>query len=252
MTRYAGTTLLTMSRDAVEGSPGAKFLEAVQQAVGADFDVLGELGRRGKTVVYLAREAQTTLLVALRLQPAPGAPENSGDFALDVVRQLDGSLPATKVSCPHCSRELESWGRYCSRCGADLAGVIAQGGDEMLSAVKDAARGKYEVVGRIPRAEGGGVVYFARETAGGKLVALRLQKEGGGGSGPERYVLDQTQVIKSVAEELGVSYGATASPTIKAPPPTPVVPVVLPPVDVVTPPVAPPQLPPRPPFTWNK
>ena len=87
----------------------------------------------------------------------------------------------------------------------------------MLSAVKDAARGKYEVVGRMPRAEGGGVVYFAREIAGGKLVALRLQKEGGGAGAAERYVLDQTQVIKSVAEELGVSYGAAASPTSSAP-----------------------------------
>src|SRR5947209_154360 len=113
MTRYAGTTLLTMARDAVEGAPGAKFLAAVQQAVGLDYDVLGELGRRGRTIVYLAREAQTTQLVALRLQPAPGAAEGSGDFTLDVVRQLDGSLPTAQVSCPRCSRELDNWGRFC-------------------------------------------------------------------------------------------------------------------------------------------
>jgi hypothetical protein len=250
MAPYAGTTRLTMSRDAVEGSPGAAFLRSVQQAVGADYEVLGELGRRGRTIVYLAREAQTTQLVALRLQPAPGASESSGDFTLDVVRQLDGSMPASKVACPRCSRDLESWGRYCSRCGADLAGIIPQTGDEMLAAVKEASRGKYDIVGKLPRAEGGGVVYFALELATKKLVALRLQKEAGAAGA---FVLDRTQVIKSVAEELGVAHGATGFPKAEVPRNQPTPPPERPPVPIgiPTPPPEPPPVIQRRPFTWN-
>jgi TPR repeat protein len=213
-----------MSRDAVEGSPGAKFLLAVQQAVVGDYEVLGELGRRGRTIVYLAREAKSSNLVALRLQPAPGANDASGDFTLDVVRQLDGSVPAAKVACPRCSRELESWGRYCSHCGNDLAGAVPQSADEILFAVKEAARGRYDVLGKIPRVEGGGVIYFAREIQGGRLVALRLQKENAAAGTPARYVLDRTQVIKSVAEELGVIYGETSFPQKTEQPAQPAIP----------------------------
>src|SRR5262245_22403447 len=212
MAAYSGTTRLTMSRDAIEGAAGAKFLRAAQQAVAGDFEVLGELGRKGRMIVYLARETTGGGLVALRLQPAPGASEGSGDVILDVLRQLDGSVPAARIACPRCSRELESWGRYCTSCGNDLAGVAPQSPDELLLAVKEASRGRFDVLGKIPRVEGGGVVYFAREIPSGKLVALRLQKESTAPGSPSRYVLDRTQFIKSVAEELGVVYGEAGFP----------------------------------------
>ena len=245
MADYSQTTRLFVGRDLLQAPPGDKFLRAVQRAVTGDFEVLGELGRGAKgKIVYLARETASRGLVALQLLPGDGGVE-SGELWLDVLRKLDGSVPSADGNCPRCGQLLRGWGRFCSQCGSDLSGIAPGPGadtsvDRLLEAVKQAAGSRYEVLGQMDRTEGGGVVYFAREKEGGKIVALRLQKDAPAADGRERYNLGQTMMINSVvsslmgpedkapvapAPEPVVSLGEKTPPRL---PPTPVGPAVRP------------------------
>lgn len=226
MPQHIGTTRLTVGVDALQGPPGPKLLQAVQKAVSGEYEILGELGRgeRGK-VVYLARELASGGLVALQLLPGSGAP---GELWLEVMRKLDASVPSAEGACPRCAKAVQGWGRYCGHCGADLSGAAGKNalGDELLRVVKDAAKNRYEILGQMDRAEGGGVVYFARELASKRIVALRLQREASAALGGDHYSLGVTNVIRSVVDSLGASYGppeptapAARRPTL--PPPRP-------------------------------
>jgi hypothetical protein len=224
MADYSQTTRLFVGRDLLQAPPGDKFLRAVQRAVAGDFEVLGELGRGAKgKIVYLARETASRGLVALQLLPGEGGVE-AGELWLDVLRKLDASVPSAEGKCPRCSQTLRGWGRFCSQCGSDLSGIAPGSGadtsvDRLLDAVKQAAGSKYEVLGQMDRTEGGGVVYFAREKEGGKIVALRLQKDAPAADGRERYNLGQTMMLNSVVNSL-------LGPEDKAAPATPAEPVV--------------------------
>jgi TPR repeat protein len=206
MASYSATTLLTVGRDALRAGPGQKLLKAVQKAVAGDYEVLGEMGRGAKgRIVYLGREMATRHLVALQLTPGEGSQER-GEIWLDVLRKLDASVPSGDDKCPRCGGAIQGWARYCSLCGADLSGV-APGSDantsvdQLLSAVKEAAGKKYEVLGQMDRAEGGGVVYFSRERGTNNIVALRLQRKGHiGGRG--QYELGRTMVLQAVVEKM--------------------------------------------------
>ena len=73
MADYSSTTRLTLGLDALRSGSGDKLLRAVQRAVAADYEVLGEMGRGAQgRIVYLAREAATRHLVALQLSPPAG------------------------------------------------------------------------------------------------------------------------------------------------------------------------------------
>lgn len=207
MADHAGMTRLTLGLEALRAGAGDTLLRAVQKAVAADYEVLGELGRGAQgRIVYLAREAGTRHLVALQLTPADGEPR-AGEMWLDVLKKLDASVPSGDDKCPRCATALRGWGRFCSQCGADLSGVAPGSGqdtsvDQLLAAVKEAAGHRYEVLGQMDRAEGGGVVYFAREKATGHIVALRLQRRAASAPGRSQYDLSRTMVLKSVVESM--------------------------------------------------
>ena len=222
MAQNAGTTVIKLGRDALQEPRSSKFMRAVQKAVAGEYEVLGELGHgRNGTIVYLARELATRHLVALRFLPGDGTARDAGEMWLEVLRRLDESIPAADAACPRCGKTLHNWGRFCSQCGADLSG-IAQGADragsedELLRAVKEAARGRYEVLGQMSRTEGGGVVYFAKDLKSDRITALRLHKQTAADGGTEQYKLGVTQVIRSVAESLGAP---DVAPTPPAPRP---------------------------------
>ena len=180
------------------------------------YDVLGEMGRGDRgIIVYLARDLSTERLVALKLEP--GDPPQ--EFSLEVVKQLDSSLPAAESRCPSCSAAPQvGWGRYCPQCGADMSGFSSelQSPAELLEAVREAASDEFEVLGEMDRAEGGGRVYFARDRTSGGIVALRLEKQKDS-RGSEEYALSQTRLLKPLAAELGGSRAAPAPPKIKPP-----------------------------------
>jgi hypothetical protein len=221
------TTRIEVVRDADNTAGSARVLQAVQQAVQGNYEVLGELGRsdpEAGVVVYLARQAGTGVLVALRVRPADGAQGSSREMWLDVVRQLDASTPGPRETCVGCGKAVGSWDRFCGSCGADLtAGEPGDGSspEALLEAVRNAAGARYEVLGQMNRSDGGGIVYFARERKTGNLTALRLRREAApSGSNAPQYSLGRTTVLKSVAESLGVVHGGPP-PRSPAPPPTP-------------------------------
>ncbi len=201
--RTSGSTRVTLPR--VEDD----FLEAVQQLTEGEFEILGQMGRGANlSIVYLARDLGDQSLVALRLEPGVGE-----EYLLEIVEQLDESLPVVESSCSRCGAEARSWGRYCHQCGLDLAGTTPPGATErasrgeLLQEVREAARGRYEVLGEMRRSQGGGAVYFARELATGKLVTLRLTREQG-----NEYSVGLTGVLQPLAESLGTPVGTPVPP----------------------------------------
>jgi len=228
------TTLIALAPAAADADPGQRVLQAVQDAVRGEYDLMGELGRDSAgVIVYLARQLRGGALVALRARPAQG-PGGTGEIWLDVLRQLDATTPGPRETCLNCNQATGSWDRFCGHCGADLAGVAPDGasGEQMLQAVREAAGSRYDVIGEMNRADGGGSVYFARDRKSGKLTALRLKRDTASSSSSTQYVLGRTTVLNSVAASLGVSHGPPP------PRPAPLPPAVLPPA--AAPPAAPP------------
>jgi Sel1 repeat/PEGA domain len=209
MERRTGSARLTAS----PGDQGNEdeVLRAVREAAAAEYDILGEMGRgeRG-SVLYLARERVSDKLVALKLRPDGGA------YELSVLRELDTSVPALRNQCPSCKADLVSRGRFCSECGNDLtdARPMDDSRDEQLRALRNAAKGEYDVLGEMQRSEGGGAVYFARELSSARLVALQLVREPES-DGSESYALHVTQLMKPLVASLGATY-TTPSSTMRA------------------------------------
>ncbi|HEY7878309.1 MAG TPA: PEGA domain-containing protein [Gemmatimonadaceae bacterium] len=200
------------------GDGDHELLRAVRDAAAGSYDVLGELGRVANgCVIYLARDTKALSLVALRLDGA------NDEYSLKVARTLDAGLANVGASaCGRCGAPLVGWGKFCPQCGADMAGLASGGGQsrtELLSAVQDAARGAYEILGEMDRANGGGAVYFARDVASGRLVTLRLRQEGDrvGDRGPQSYSLGVTKVIEPLVTSLGGGTMATRSALVPPP-----------------------------------
>ncbi len=225
-------------------------LGAVKEAAAADFDVLGEIGRgEAGVIIYLASEASSRRLVALRLQRDG---QLADEFTLEIVRHLDNSMPAPESKCVQCGKAIKGWARFCSYCGADFTGVAPKEGDAveralMLEAVKDAVSDEFDVLGEMSRTEGGGAVYFACDRKTGKIVALRLQREGAG----EEFSVGLTTALKPIARSLGVKSPATQALSALSRPNEPAgLPPVVPPAAPSVPPAprpgpaAPPPLPP--------
>jgi hypothetical protein len=215
MLRQKGATKLNLPALQDSAAPDDEFLQAVREAAEGEYEVLGEMGRgqRG-AIVYLARDLSTKRLVALRLEQG----DSPDEFSLEVVKQLDSSVPAVESSCPKCGAPQRGWGRFCPQCGSDLSGLSTElhSSEDLLQAVKDASAGEFEVLGEMDQAEGGGRVYFARDLASGGLVALRLLKEKTA-AGAEEYALNKTRVLKPLAEELVGDAPAKAAPKVRPP-----------------------------------
>jgi hypothetical protein len=190
-----------LSRVGLEGpaEPRDDLLRAVRETAGTDFEVFGEIGRaKDGTIAYLARDRSDQKLVALRLTPDAHA---DNEYGLDLARELDDSVPPPSTLCPRCDAPLRSWGRFCTQCGLDLwtdprAGQ-PRSKDDLLAAVREATSGKFEVLGEMTKAGGGGLVYFARDLATGRIEALRLRREG-----DEAYSIGLTGVLRSVADSI--------------------------------------------------
>ncbi len=173
-------------------------MESLQESLGDEYDVLGFLGKRdGHRFVFLARErAGDGELSAIQLEEDGTDADGQPTFSIDILRKLDHSVPDEGSLCHRCKHRLRKWARFCTQCGADVSGVgVSAGGSHsrttLLSAVRGAAGADLEILGEMPRAEGGGLVYFGREHATGRIVALRLDQEGS-----EEYSLSVTRVIK--------------------------------------------------------
>jgi hypothetical protein len=174
---------------------------AVREASAGTFDVLGELGASANGgMVYLAREIAGDALVVLKLEPGE---DGSGGrtYYLDVSHELDSSVPDVEMRCPRCRAKLRQWARFCTQCGLDVSGEAPASGAHASRAalrekVRAATAGEYDFLGDIPRSEGGGLVYFARDLSDGKIVALRLQKDMN-----KKFEVGVTRTLKAVEQE---------------------------------------------------
>jgi hypothetical protein len=234
-----------------EVSPQERLRRAVQQTLQGQFDLHGELGRgEDGSVVYLATEHASRRLVALKLVRADASTGDGEDWWVEIVRKLDASVPALESTCMECGGKQRGWGRFCRHCGADLSGVAQGGGqntsaEDLLREVRSAARGRYEILGQMDRAEGGGIVYFAKEIKSGQLVALRLTRQAPSAGGTEIFQLGVTQVLQDFKSSLGVNQTPVTGMTRPTLPPAPTAskegPVYPPtPVPQTVPPIAPP------------
>lgn len=177
--RDSGNTRLRLTAAGPGAGPQDALLEAVKGAAAGEFTVLGEIGRASDgTIAYLARDVSSKKLVALRLTHGD-AP--SGEYLLEVASQLDTTVPAPPTTCPKCGAGVRGWARFCTQCGVDLWSDRSAGEgwkkEDLVQAVQEATRGRFEILGEMSRSEGGGVVYFARDLETGKIEALRLQRE---------------------------------------------------------------------------
>jgi hypothetical protein len=202
---------------------------AVREAAAGTFDVLGELGAGPQGgVVYLAREIGGDALAVLKLEPAD---DGAGglQYFLDVAQELDASVPDVEMRCPSCRGKLRQWARFCTQCGLDVSGEAPASGEHASRAalrakVRAATDGQYEFLGDIPRSEGGGLVYFARDLSDGKIVALRLQKDLN-----KKFEVGVTRTLKAVERDAAASSrpagaGVTIIQRTPMPRPAPVAP----------------------------
>ncbi|MGH7581168.1 MAG: serine/threonine-protein kinase [Gemmatimonadales bacterium] len=161
----------------------SRTLDAVRGLGAGRFEVLGPLGQdRNGEYAFLARGLAAGRLVVLKRRLV-GSPHGTNSAVLEVIEQLDASVPPPAGSCTFCHTPFGGWEPSCPECGADLADSNLTATTEadrarLLDAVRAAAP-TFEVLGDMPRAAGGGIVFFAREPQSGHLVALRLEAGAG-------------------------------------------------------------------------
>jgi hypothetical protein len=176
--------------------------DALARALVGEYEILTRLGfGRGDAPVYLARELVTDTLVGLRLPPLSFG-SDAQEYGLEIVRQLDNGLPDIETRCSHCGATLRQWSRFCSNCGRDISGIAPSAAGqtrEVLRALaRTAAADRYDVLGEMTRAEGGGLVYFAREISTGKIVGLQIEP------GPEATVTMTETQFESLGDTLRI------------------------------------------------
>jgi len=213
----AGATNLFLPTLETEAGPKGKFLEAIRKAAAGEFEILGELGRRPEgDIAYLARDLVQPRLVALRLERQTGASHN--DYVLNVLQELDGSLPASGSGCVRCGQPLRGWGRFCPSCGYDLSGLDTSGiptsTDEVEKLAKDLLGEECRVLGRMRRSEGAGTVVFAKPATKDTIVGLRLKRGEGG-----EVSMDQATEMNSLSDAMDLI--PPAEPTEKRAAPIP-------------------------------
>jgi hypothetical protein len=224
------------------------------------YNLLAEFGRVDGQTVYLARDRATgEVAIARRRSDDPSGP-------LTISHVLDATVPADGAVCSSCMDDLRTWGRFCPSCGREVFGAQptspdSPSPDQLLDAVRHAAEGRFDILGSMPRAEGGDTIYFAVDLNTADVVALLLNREGIEADGTLAYSLELPLTLSPVAKGPAAAAAATPAPppppkadsftamfgAVAPPPPAaPIVqsmvpPAVIPP-PVITSPVVPPQV----------
>lgn len=178
------------------------------------YNLLAEFGRVDGQTVYLARDRATgEVAIARRPSDDPSGP-------LTISHVLDATVPADGAVCSSCMDDLRTWGRFCPSCGREVFGAQPASADspsaeQLLDAVRHAAEGRFDILGSMPRAEGGDTIYFAVDLNTADVVALLLNREGIEADGTLAYSLELPLTLSPVAK------GPAAATATPAPPPPP-------------------------------
>ena len=70
------------------------------------------------------------------------------------------------------------------------------GNPDLLGSVREAIRGKYDILGDVQQTDDGAFVFRGRAIASDRVVALSLKKHGISHEGPAQHALSVTQVIE--------------------------------------------------------
>lgn len=179
----------------------AELRASVREQTGGRYEVLGELSHDATgSVICLARESGETSLIALALERTGTRSDGSGEYSIEVIHALDESLIAVGTTCFSCGRSSTGDTEFCPSCGADLGQVDPDpmpglSRTEILRAVRETAGTAFEIIGEMPRSAGKASLFFAREIATGRIVALSLRREKDD-TGEEYLSLGVTQVIR--------------------------------------------------------
>src|SRR5215469_4898895 len=178
------------------------------------YNLLAEFGRVDAQTVYLARERTTgEVAIARRRSDDPSGP-------LTISHVLDATVPADGAVCSACIGALRGWGKFCPNCGREVFGAPPPSASlpspqQLLDAVRDAAEGRFDILGSLPRADGGDTIYFAVDLTTADVVALRLNREGVEADGTLSYSLELPLTLSPVQTV------APAAPTVTPVRPTP-------------------------------
>jgi hypothetical protein len=196
---------------------------AVRAAAAPDYEVLGEIARKEHegAVLFLAK-ARAGGLVALRLTRNPTTQE----YFLELLKQLDPSLPSPEGTCGKCGASFSDWARFCSKCGTPLWGdptahASGRAREDLRAAVEEAAQGRYEILGEMGHSDGPGVVYFARDLTTHRIEALRVRPES-----TTDFSIGKTNVLRRLSVSVEAPRSAApprppAAPRPAPPPPAP-------------------------------
>jgi len=179
--------------------PANTLLQRVLDSVTGTYELLGELGKDELgLLLYLAREIATGKLVGVSVLQDD---DEGTEFTLEVRTTLGETVSVEGSTCPECNTVLPDLERFCFHCGADLSGIVAPEGtpesNRLLAALSAATTGRYDILGRMDRAARAGTVYFARDLASRRIVALRLRRAEPGDAAQAEYVVRQTAVFRA-------------------------------------------------------
>jgi hypothetical protein len=235
-------------------------IKQVERAVGAEYDVLGEICEIGEGAqggfAFLAQRRSTTRLEVLRLV-------RSGTD-VDVLGVLGEAFPLGDDLCPNCSAPIRAGVRFCGSCRANLSMLPLSSAPDSLTIAEwlevkvEAARNQYQLLGRIDEksfasvgaSQPGVVSLIARMTSAAKATALVLERASAGN--PAVLGLDQTGLLPKIVGTLLDRRAEHKKKELRgAPPPLPPPPrkddMVAPPIVVTSEPVVTPIVPPPPP-----
>jgi hypothetical protein len=239
-------------------------IKQVERAVGAEYEVLGEICEIGEGgeggIAFLAQRRSTTRLDVLRLVRT--------GTDVDVLGAIGQAFPLGDDLCPNCNAPIRAGVRFCGSCRANLVTLPLTGAADSLTIAEwlevkaEAARNQYQLLGQIDEksfpsvsaSQLGVVPLVARMTSTAKATALVLERASAGN--PAVLGLDQTGMLPKIVGALLERRSEKKKQVREAPPPLPppppqrndqvyVPPVVATPEPVVTPvvPLPPPRFP---------
>lgn len=176
-------------------------LDHITSAVADEYTVLGQLGESSRGSAFLARERAGGHLVVLAVPPSADE--------LSVLAALGDEVPANAGTCTACGEAPPTFTTFCPNCGRAFVQSAVGAHRFTADEVRAAAAPAYDLLGEVAH-QSGGSLFFVRDQADRRLVALSGQPAPGGGQALEAVwdALRGDRPAGAVAES--AAYGGSA------------------------------------------